>query len=89
MNFVYTLRLLNAVLAGLVCGLCFLRVGWDKANQARNARVAGLGILSVAIAWGSFARIHDVFKPWLPLVTVGLVLCLYGMRRHAPGERPR
>lgn len=89
MNWVYCLRMINTVLAGLVAGLCVLRVGYDPRNNARNARIAGLGLLTIAIAWGSFAKVHDVFRPWLPLVTAGLLLCLYGMRRQAPGEKPR
>lgn len=83
------LRLINALLAGGVAGLCFLRVNWTDETRARDTRVAGLGLICVAIAWGSFARRDEVFKPWIPLVTIGLALCVYGMRRIAAGELAR
>lgn len=86
MNFSYWLRLLDVLLAGLVFGLCLLRVNWDHANRARNARIAGLGLICLAIGWGSFYRRYDEFRPWVPFLTAGLVFCLYGMRRPAAGE---
>lgn len=86
MTWIYWLRMINTLLAGFVVGLCFLKVNWDYLNRARNTRIAGLGLLCIAIAWGSFALRHDVFNPRVPLTTLGLLLCVFGMRRTAAGE---
>lgn len=86
---VYWLRMFNTLLAAGVVGLCFLKAAWDSPNQARNARVTGLGIICLAIALGSFERRHDVFNYRIPMITVGLLFCIYGMRRTAAGEKPR
>lgn len=80
------LRLLNVLIAGLVLGLCFLKVNWDRENKARNTRIIGLAIICLVIAWGSFARRNEVFNIRTPILTVGLAFCLFGMRLQALGE---
>ena len=86
MNFVYALRVLNSLIAAAVVGLCFVKADWRHLNGARNARVAGLGVIAFALIWGSLNRQHEPYKPWVPIFTWGLVLCVYGMSRTAPGE---
>lgn len=80
------LRLFNSAMAGLVCGLCFLRMEWRPQDPARAARIVGLALICVATAWGSFAFRDIPFKPWVPFVSLGLIFCVYGMRRPAAGE---
>lgn len=89
MNWVYCLRMLNVLLAGGVAGLCFLKTSFDYKYRARNARIAGLGLLCVTLALGFFATRHDVFNYRAPMYTVALLVCLYGMRRTAAGEEDR
>lgn len=86
MSLGYVLRLVDTGLAGLLVGLCVLRFHRDFENRARNARIAGLGLICLAVAWGSFYRRNDDFRPWLPFLTVGLLLSVWGMRRPASGE---
>lgn len=86
MDWVYWLWVLNSLLAFAVIGICFVKTTWSHLTQARNARVAGLGLMCTAIAWGSVARRNEEFKPWMLILMIGLVLCLYGMSRIAPGE---
>lgn len=86
MDPVYWIRVVNAVLAGFLVGLCFLKVSWSHVDHPRSARILGLGLLCVAIGWMSLARLGQAYKPWLPVITIGLLFCFYGMRRRAPGE---
>ena len=88
MDLVYALRILNCVLSGIVAGLCFLKLENSHPDKARNYRIAGLGVLCINIAWGSFALRNSVFNYRVPLTTAGLLLCLHGMRRMAAGEKP-
>ncbi len=88
MDLGYWVRILISLLAACVAGLCFTKVIWTYASSVRNYRVAGLGLICAAVAWGNTARRNQEFKPWLVLILVGLTLCCYGMARFAPGELP-
>lgn len=83
------LRVVNCLLGGLVAGLCFLKLDTKNPDAARNSRIAGLGIICVAISLGSFSNRNDEFNVRIPMITAGLLFSYYGMRRMASGERPR
>ena len=89
MDLALYLRLANCLFAGLVAGLCYLKLENSHPDKARNYRIAGLGMLCLAISLGSFATRHDAFNYRLPMITVGLGLSFYGMRRMAIGEKPQ
>lgn len=89
MHWIYMLRVFNSLLAATLVGVCLVKTRWTKLSFARDSRVGGLCLLNVTIAWGSLQRRHELFKPWLPIVTIGLALCLYGMCKLAPGEEQR
>jgi len=83
------LRLVNCFLGGIVAGLCFLKLENGNPDKARNARILGLGIISIAITIGSFSNRYEELNIRVPLLTVGLLCSYYGMRRMAVGEKPQ
>lgn len=83
----YFLYILNTLLASAVVGLCFVKAHWTlKSKNARDIRVAGLGLISVGLVWSSLSRRHQDLKPWHFVIAVGLALCVYGMAKIAKGE---
>lgn len=89
MDVAYVFRIIVALLAAGIVGLCFTKVIWVSANAVRNYRVIGLGFLCSAIAWGTTARRGEDFKPWLIPLLVGLIITAYGMAREAPYEKSK
>lgn len=82
-------RVVNAMLAGLICGLCFLRSDYERTGEDRYrvARIVGLGVICLAVVFGSFVNLHNAFNIRVLMITVGMSLALYGMANTSKGEQ--
>lgn len=87
LDFSFWIRATNSILAGAVIGLCLYKADWWHLRKPESARVAGLGLLCTAITLASLHRRYDEAKPWTYIITVALVLCVYGMSRKTYGEK--
>lgn len=80
MSLAEALSLLNAGLAGLLVGMCALQTNWRYVNRIRNSRILGTAILNIGVLWFSLDNRVDPLRPWVPFVTLGLIVSIYGMK---------